>query len=85
MPKMRWDKADGRMLDLTRLSDGLGSDRPERHSRAVNDLSREELRRRSEQHEIHQAKIRILQRVARGVPINVFERRLIEGELPPGL
>ena len=54
-------------------------------SRGVYKLSREELRRRSEQHDIDQAKIRIMQRAAKGLPINVFERRLIAGDLPPGL
>lgn len=85
MTKRRWDKADEGMPDLTRASDASESDRPQRIHRAVDKPSPEALRRRSEQHHIDQAKIRILQRIARGVPINVFERRLIEGELPPGL
>lgn len=54
-------------------------------SRGVYKPSREELRRRSGQHHIDQAKTRILQRVAKGLPITVLERRLITGDLPPGL
>lgn len=54
-------------------------------SRGVYKPSREELRRRSEQHHIDQAKIRIMQKVAKGLPITVLERRLITGDLPPGL
>ena len=53
--------------------------------RAADKPCREELRRRSGQHDIDQAKIRIMQRAAKGLPINVFERRLIAGDLPPGL
>lgn len=54
-------------------------------SRAVDKPSQEELRRRSELHHIDRARSRILQKVARGQPVNVFERKLIAGELPPGL
>lgn len=73
-----------RSSDPTRGSDVLESVRRKRTSRAVDKSNCEELRRRSEQHHIDRAKTRILQRVARGLPINVFERRLIAGDLPPG-
>lgn len=83
--RMRWGKAHEGVPDSIRVSDALEYDQPERAGRADSKPSWEELSRRSEQHDIDQAKIRIMQRVARGLPINVLERRLIEGELPPGL
>ena len=76
--EMGWGKAHGRIPEPE-------CNGPERTSQAINELSWEELRSRSEQHGIDQARIRILQRAARGLPINVFERKLIAGELPPGL
>ena len=79
---MGWKKADGRMR--VRVSDVLERDRPERTSREVYKPGLEELRRRSERHDVHEARIGILQKVARGLPINVFERRFIAGDLPPG-
>lgn len=83
--RMSWDKADGRMPDPTPVNYASNSDRPERTSIAVDRPIREELRRRCEQHDIDQAKLRILTKVVRGLPINVFERKLVAGELPPGL
>lgn len=81
--KLRWEKADGRMP--VRVSDVLECARPEPTSREGYKPTPEELRRRSERHDVHQAKTPILQRIARGLPINVFERKLIAGDLPPGL
>ena len=73
-----------RISDPARLTDVPESGRPERTSRAFDNSNWEEPRWRSEQHDVDEAKIRIMQKVAKGLPINVFERRLIAGELPPG-
>lgn len=79
---MGWKKADGRMR--VRVSDALECDRPERTSCEVYKPGLEAPPRGSERHDVHEAQVAILQKVARGLPINVFERRFIAGDLPPG-
>ena len=83
--RMRWDKVYEPMRHSSRVSDVLERVPPEQTGRAVDESGWEEACRRSEPQDVDQAKVRIMQRVARGLPINVFERRLIAGDLPPGL
>ena len=72
------------MPDLTHSNALADSDLFEQTSRAVDHSSCEELRTIFELDEVDVARLRILQRFARGLPTNVLERRLIAGELPPG-
>jgi hypothetical protein len=83
--KLWWGKANERVPEPVRVGDGPGCAGSAPINHALDMPGGEEHRRRSDQPEIGRAKTRILQRIARGLPVNVFERKLITGDLPPGL
>ena len=83
--KLWWGKANEHIPQPVHVADGVKCAGPEPANRTFDIQDGEELRSRPDQPEIGQAKTLILQRIARGLHVIVFERKLITGDLPPGL